>query len=66
MHPVVFDRSFVIEHVGVSNKHQLVNLFCCALGSDGVLKDTRFILVQAERPYVQSVAAHVISTEKGS
>ena len=34
------------------------------LGSDGVLKDTRFILVQAESPYVQSAAARVISTEK--
>ena len=34
--------------VDVSNKHQLVNLYCCALGSNGVLKDTRFILVRAE------------------
>ena len=32
---------------------------------DGVLKDTRFILVQVEWPYVQFVAAaHVISAEK--
>ena len=30
-----------------------------------MLKDTRFILVQAECPYVQSaIAAHVISTER--
>ena len=38
--------------VGVSNKHRLVNLYLCALGPDGALKDTRFILVQAECPYV--------------
>ena len=35
------------------------------LGPDGVLKDTRFILVRAECLYVQSVAARVISTENG-
>ena len=30
-----------------------------------MLKDTRFILVQAECPYVQStIAAHVISTKR--
>ena len=29
-----------------------------------MLKDTRFILVWAECPYVQSTAARVISTEK--
>ena len=35
------------------------------LGLDGVLKDTRFILVRAECPYVQFAAvAHVISTER--
>ena len=35
------------------------------LGPDGVLKDTRFILVRAECPYVQFVAtARVIYTEK--
>ena len=35
------------------------------LGPDGVLKDTWFILVRAECPYVQFMAdAHVISTEK--
>ena len=35
------------------------------LDPDGVLKDTRFILVQAECPYVQFVAtARVISTKK--
>ena len=50
--------------VGVSNKHQLVNLYCCALGSDGVLKDTRFILVRAECPYIQFATARVISTKK--
>ena len=34
------------------------------LGLDGVLKDTRFILVREECPYVQFMAvAHVISTE---
>ena len=33
---------------------------------DGALKDTRFILVRAEYPYVQFVAARVISTENGS
>ena len=33
--------------------------------SDGVLKDTRFILVRAEYPYVQSAAAtRVINTER--
>ena len=52
--------------VGVSNKHRQVNLYLRALGPDGALKDTRFVLVQAECPYVQSVAAHVISTENGS
>ena len=51
--------------VGVSNKHRLVNLYLCALGLDGALKDTRFILVRAECPYVQSVVACVISIEKG-
>ena len=55
-----------IHVVGVSNKHRLVNLYLCALGPDGALKDTGFILVWAECPYVQSVAAHVISTESGS
>ena len=35
------------------------------MGPDGVLKDTRFILVRAECPYVQSTAAaRVISTKK--
>ena len=35
------------------------------LGLDGVLKDTRFILVRAECPYVQFAAvARVISTER--
>ena len=38
--------------VGVSSKHQRVNLYYCALGPNGVLKDTRFILVQAECPYI--------------
>ena len=52
--------------VGVSNKHMQVNLYLCALGRDGELKDTRFILVQAECPYVQSVGARVISIVKGS
>ena len=28
--------------VGVLNKHRLVNLYLCALGPDGALKDTRF------------------------
>ena len=55
-----------LPFVGVSNKHRLVNLYLCALGSDGELKDTRFILVQAKCPYVQSVATRVISTENGS
>ena len=40
-------------------------MYYCALGPDGVLKDTRFILVQAECPYVWFMAvAHVISTKK--
>ena len=34
------------------------------LGPNGALKDIRFILVQAECPFVQSVAAYVISIEK--
>ena len=51
--------------VDVLSKHQRVNLYYCVLDPDGVLKDTRFILVQAEYPYVQFVvAAHVISTER--
>ena len=33
--------------VGVLSKHQRVNLYYCALDPDGVLKDTRFILVRA-------------------
>ena len=53
-----------VPTVGVSNKHQLVNLYLCALGLDGALKDTRFILVRTECPYVYCVAACVISTEK--
>ena len=52
--------------VGVSNKHQLVNLYLLRVRLECVLKDTRFILVRAECPYVQSTAARVISTEKGS
>ena len=43
-------------------------MYYCAFGTDGVLKDTRFILVRAECPYVQSAAAaaaaRVISTER--
>ena len=55
----------IIRCVGVSSKHQRVNLCYCAFGPDGMLKDTRFILVRAECPYIQFVAAaHVISTEK--
>ena len=51
--------------VGVSSKHQQVILYYCAFGPDGVLKDTRFILVRAECPYVQfAAAARVISTER--
>ena len=51
--------------VGVLSKHQRVNLYYCVLDPDGVLKDTRFILVQAECPYIQLAAvAHVISTER--
>ena len=38
--------------VSVSSKHQRVNLYYYALDLDGVLKDTRFILVQAECPYI--------------
>ena len=55
-----------VPTIGVSNKHWLVNLYLCALGPDGALKDTGFILVWAECPYVQSTAARVISAEKGS
>ena len=51
--------------VGVLSKHQRVNLCYCASDPDDVLKDTRFILIRAECPYVQFVAAaHVISAEK--
>ena len=35
------------------------------LGPDGVLKDTRFILVRVECPYIQfAAAAHAISTKR--
>ena len=50
--------------VGVLSKHQLVNLYYYTLGANGVLKDTRFILVRAECPYVQFAAACIISTER--
>ena len=51
--------------ISVSSKHQQVNLCYCTLGPDIVLKDTRFILVWAECPYIPFMAvAHVISTEK--
>ena len=51
--------------VDVSSKHQRVNLCYYALGPDGVLKDTRFILARVECPYLQFVAAaRVINTEK--
>ena len=51
--------------VCVSSKHQRVNLYYCALDPDDVLKDTRFILVQAEYPYIHFAAtARVISTER--
>ena len=40
-------------------------MYYCAFGPDGMLKDTRFILVRAECPYVQfAAAAGVISTER--
>ena len=40
-------------------------MYFCALDPDGVLKDTRFILVRAECPYVQfAAAARVINTER--
>ena len=58
-------KYYMSTTVGVSNKHRLVNLYLYALGSDGALKDTRFILVRAEYPYVQFVAARVISTVNG-
>ena len=55
----------VAPTIGVSSKHQRINLCYCASDPDGVLKDTRFILVQAECPYVQFVvAARVICTER--
>ena len=51
--------------VGVSSKHQRVNLYYCSFGLDGVLKDIRFILVRVECRYVQFAdAARVISTER--
>ena len=51
--------------VGVLSKHQQVNLCYYASGPDGMLKRHRFILVQAECPYVQFMAAaRVISTKK--
>ena len=51
--------------ISVSSKHQRVNLCYCASDPDGVLKDTRFILVRAECPYDQFMAAaHVISIKK--
>ena len=54
-----------VSTVSVLSKHQRVNLYYCAFGPDGVLKDTRFILVQAECPYVQfAAAARVISTKR--
>ena len=40
-------------------------MYYCVFGLDGVLKDTMFILIQAECPYVQFAAvARVISTER--
>ena len=40
-------------------------MYYCALDPDGVLKDTRFILVRTECPYVELAAAtRVISTER--
>ena len=40
-------------------------MYYYALDPDGVLKDTRFILVRTEYPYVQfAAAARVISTER--
>ena len=56
---------YFFTFVGVLSKHQRVNLYYYALDPDGVLKDTRFILVWAECPYIQFAAtAHVISTER--
>ena len=34
-----------VPTVSVSSKHQRVNLYYCMLDPDGVLKDTRFILI---------------------
>ena len=60
-----FFISLLMDTVGVSSKHQRINLYYCAFGPNGVLKDTRFILVRAECPYVQFAAAtRVISTER--
>ena len=51
--------------VGVSSKHQRVNLYYCASGPDGVLKRHKVYTGSGECPYVQFVAAaHVISTKK--
>ena len=59
-----FENPKIKVLVGVSSKHQRVNLYYYALGPDGVPKDTSFILVQAEYPYVKFVVAtRVISTK---
>ena len=51
--------------VGVLSKHQLVNLYYCALSPDGVLKRHKVYTVWAECLYVQFMAAaHVICTER--
>ena len=58
----VYDENILVS---VLSKYQRVNLCYCASDPDGVLKDTRFILVRAECPYDQFMAAaHVISTKK--
>ena len=54
-----------LSTVGVSSKHQLVNLYYCAFDPDGVLKRYKVYTGSAECPYVQFVvAARVICTEK--
>ena len=54
-----------ITSVGVSSKHQQVNLYYCTFGPDGVLKRHKVYTGLAECPYVQFVAAaRVICTKK--
>ena len=56
-------QAFSNNIVGVSSKHQQVNLYYCTSGPDGVLKRHK-VYTSSGRMSLRPVFARVISTEK--